>query len=158
MIERLQILIWYALVLILFLVIYAVTTSFNVAIVDAEFRGMEPTIEGGSIQVVDRRHSTIRSLERDDVVCFRVHKRDKTKKLFGRVLATSGSTVSYREKRLVVDGQEVADAPDELAVLQTGLIIPRDTVFAVFDSTRGGLPLADRLVRYADVVGRVMWK
>ncbi len=158
MLERLQIWLWYALLLGLFLSAYAVTTNFSLTLVDSDFRLMRPTIDGGNVQVLDRRRSAIRSLERDDVICFQVRERDDTERIFGRVLATPRSTVSYRDRRLVVDGHDVADAPDELAVLQTNLVVPRDTVFVVFDSPSGEFPLSQRLVRKADIIGRVMWK
>ncbi len=158
MLARLQIWLWYAFLLGLFLIVYAVTTNFSVTLVDSDFRLMRPTIDGGTVQIMDRRRSTIRSLERDDVICFQIREQDSTERIFGRVLATPRSTVSYRDQRLVVDGHDVADAPNELELLQTNIVVPRDTVFVVFDSPSGRFPLSRRLVRQADIVGRVMWK
>ncbi len=159
MFEKIRSLIWYTVLLVLFLVVYHIGTSYTVAIVAEGFSYMEPTLKAKGTYVLDRRQSTVRSLQKDDLIAFEVMDRGRLKRTFARVLASPGKTVSVREGRLLVDGNDVAEAPRRIATLDTGLIVPRDTVFIGFDSSRApDLPLAKRLVAYRAVLGRVRGK
>jgi signal peptidase I len=159
MMGRLRNLIWYAFLLVLFLVLYHVGTSFTIALVADDLSYMEPTLEGGDTCFLDRRRSTRMSLAGGDIVCFNIVDDEGPQKTFGRVIALPGMTISVRDGRLLVDGENVGTAPDERRVLATGLIVPRNTVYVGFDSIkRGRIPLAKRLVPYRDIIGRVMGK
>jgi len=159
MFEKIRSLIWYTVLLVLFLVVYHIGTSYTVTIVAEGFSYMEPTLKAKGTYVLDRRQSTVRSLQKDDLIAFEVMDRGRLKRTFARVLASPGKTVSVREDRLLVDGNDVAEAPRHIATLHTGLIVPRDTVFIGFDSSRApDLPLAKRLVAYRAIFGRVTGK
>ena len=159
MMERLRELIWYTVLLVVVLVAYHLGTSYTVALVAGGYRSMQPTLDSGEVCFLDRRRATVTSLEKDDVIAYRIVRAEKFEQTFGRVIAAPGATVSVRDDRLLVDGADVARAPKRLPVLSTGLIVPRATVFIVLDSAgAGGLPLADRLVPYRDILGRVMGK
>jgi hypothetical protein len=153
----LRTIIWYAILLVMLLVLYHVGTSYRIAVVEEHFTYMQPTIDPKGIYLIDRRDSTRFSLSSDDIIAYRVVQDEEIRRTFGRVLARPGSTVSVRGERVVVDGRGVADFRGRETTLRTGLIVPRDTVFVIFDSDRApDLPLSKRLVPYRDIIGRVM--
>ena len=159
MMATLRTLVWYAVVVVVFLVLYHFVTSYGLVIVDARFTYMKPALKPGAIEVIDRRASMVRSLARDDVIAYQLYKDDRVVRQFGRVLALPGSTVSVRDGRLVVEGNPAAAAPEGLSMLGLGLIVPRDTVFVMFDTLGPpNIPLSHRLVRYRDILGRILWK
>ncbi len=155
----LRIIIWYAIVIVLLLVVYSIGSSYTAVIVEGEFRAMQPTVDSGGLYFVDRRSSTITHMPRDAIIVYKTVERDKVKRGFARVLATAGSVVSTRKGRLVVDGQDVAPAPPQIATLDTGMIVPRDMVFIGFDASNPpALPLSKLLIPHRNIIGRVMGK
>lgn len=159
MMATLRTLVWYTVVGVVFLVLYYFVTSYALVIVDAGFTYMQPALKSGAIEAIDRRASTVRSLARDDVIAYQVYKDDRIARQFGRVLALPGATVSVRDGRVEVEGNAVATAPEGLSMLGLGLIVPRDTVFVMFDTVGPpNIPLSHRLVRYRDILGRILWK
>ena len=159
MFDAIRTLIWYSVLLVLLLVVYNLGTSYTVAVVDKHFHEMAPTIEAGSTLLLDRSRSALRSIDVDDVIAYKAHGRDKIETHFGRVLATPGNNVSLRGNRLLVDGREVADAASGMSVLETGLIVPSEMVFVVFDASRArAAPVAERLIPYRNIIGRVTSK
>ncbi len=159
MMQKLQTLICYAIVLVVLVVLYYIATSFAVAIVDEKFTRMEPTLESGGTYFLDRRSSTVTSLSRDDLIAYKIMHKQKTKRMFGRVLALPGATVRVSDKKLLVNGDETANAPRSISTLKTGLLVPRDTVLVGFDSQkRGRISLSQRLVPYRSIIGRVIGK
>jgi hypothetical protein len=165
MMERIRELIWYATVLVLFVVLYNVASRYRMAVVDQNFKLMVPVIEPGDFHAIDCGDRARNQPMPDDIIAFRSpNRRDPAQmdRMFGRVAAVPGSTVTVREGRLLVDGTEVADAPPELEVLATGMVVPRRMVLVVFDADQGGgrrrvfTPLTKRLVPFRDIIGRVM--
>jgi hypothetical protein len=162
MMEKIRELIWYAAVLVLFIVLYNVASRYRLAIVDQHFNMMAPAIKSGGFYGLDCGEDARRAPAPDSIIAFSVvDERDsaKTKRVFGRVVAIPGTTVTALNDRVLVDGTEVANAASELAVLRTGLLVPRNTVLVVFDAEgtgRHGLPLSRRLVPFRDIIGRVM--
>lgn len=157
MMARIQTLIFYAAAMALLLVAYHIATSFGFAIVDEGYRYMEPTLQARETVMLDKRRSTVTNLNTDDLIAYRAVYRGKVMRMFGRVVALPGMTVSFRKQRLLVEGGDVAPAPKELDVLSTGLTVPRETVFIVFDSLLGQrVALSQRLVPYRNVIGRAI--
>jgi hypothetical protein len=97
----------------------------------------------------------VTSLATDDLIAFQFYDGKKTQRMFARVLATPGMTVAVRGKRLLVEGNEAADLPRELACIGAGLTVPRETVLVIFDSSNAELPLSKRLVPYHSIIGRI---
>ena len=160
---KLGTLIWYAILLVFFLIMYYVGSGFTVALVDDGFAYMSPTLPPKTICLLDRRGSTARRLDKDDVIAFQIFPSAKgqtePQRWFGRVLARAGATLSVRGGRLLADGTDVGPAPKRLKVLETDLLVPRATVFVGFDSSSDPeLLLADRLVPLRTFLGRVMGK
>lgn len=155
----LRTIIWYTIVIIVLIVVYSIGSSYTAVIVEEEFKAMQPTVDSGGLYFVDRRSSTIKSMPRDAIIVYKTLERDKVKRGVARVLAAPGSTVSTRKGRLVVDGQDVAPAPPEIATLDTGMIVPRGMVFIGFDASNPpALPLSKLLVPHRNIIGRVMGK
>jgi len=159
MVERLRSLVWYAFLLALFMVLYHVGSSYTLVVVDDDLTYMQPTLRGGAIHLLNRRRAAVKSLEPDDLIVFRVLGANKElNRMFGRVLAVPKMTVSVREGRLLVNGDDAAALPPELSLVG-GVIVPRDTVFVVFDaSSAPRLSLARRLVPYRNIIGRLRRK
>ena len=158
MMDRLRTLIWYAALVAVILVLHYVAKTYTVVVVDEEYRFMEPTMGPRNTCFLDRSRSAVESLRADDLIVFQSYDGRKTRRMFGRVLAGPGATVASRSGRILVGGSESADLPPELTSLDTGLIVPRDTVFVTFDSPRASLPLAKRLVAYRNIIGRIIGK
>lgn len=156
MMDKIRTLILYTVALVLLLVVYHVATSFTFVVVDEGYRYMEPAVEQREVKLVDKRRSTILSLAPDDVIVYTVLYRDRVMRMFGRVAALPGATVSVRNKRLLVEGKDAATAPKQLDLLRTGLMVPRETVFVTFDSSRGRrIPISQRMVPYRNIIGRM---
>jgi hypothetical protein len=157
MMHRIQTLIFYTAALVLLLVVYHFATSFGFAVVDEGYRYMEPTVGQRETLLLDKRRSTVVSLERGDLIAYTSVYRDRTMRMFARVAALPGMTISVRDQRLLVEGDDVAPAPRELNLLQTGLMVPRDSVFVIFDSPLGKrIPVPQRLVPYRNILGRAV--
>ncbi len=159
MYDRFRTLINYSVVFIILFVIYHFATGFTLVIVDEGYTQMEPTLEEQSTFFMDRRESQMSSLTTDALIVFKVNAEGQEKRMFGRVLATPGMTVSVQGGQLLVDGKQAASTPSSVQVLETGLIVPREMVFIGFDSPRAGnLSLAQRLVPCRNIIGRIMGK
>ena len=159
MLMRVQTLIFYAVIMVLLIAAYHVATGFAFAIVEDGFRFMEPTVDPRETVLLDKRSSTIRSLQPDDVIAYSAIQSGKTVRMFGRVAAIQGMTVTVRDGRLLVEGSDRAYAPRVLALLKTGLMVPRETVFVIFDSRTGRkVSLSQRLVPYRSILGRAVSK
>ncbi|MFH1731156.1 MAG: S26 family signal peptidase [Planctomycetota bacterium] len=159
MMARIQSLIFYAAAMALLLLAYHVATSFAFAIVDEGYRYMEPALQARETLLLDTRRSTITELKTDDLIAYRTIYRSKPMRMFGRVAALPGMTISVRKERLIVEGADVAPAGKDLDVLRTGLMVPRETVFVVFDSPLGQrVSLPQRLVPYRNIIGRMAGK
>ena len=159
MIAKLQTLIWYAICIVVLLVLYHVATSYTLVVIDEGYRYMEPTLKPQSTHFLDKSRSGVLSLGRDDLVAYRICDGRKTQRMFGRVLALPGTTVSVRNGDLLVEGAKTGRAPRALGVLKTGLLVPRDTVFVSFDSSKGDVvPVSQRLVPYRSIIGRTSGK
>jgi len=157
MMARIQSLIFYAAAMAILLVAYHVATSFAFAIVDEGYRYMEPTVQARETLVLDTRRGTVTDLKTDDLIAYRTVYRSKAMRMFGRVAALPGMTISVRKKKLLVEGTEVSPVGKDLDVLRTGLMVPRETVFVVFDSPLGQrVSLPQRLVPYRNIIGRVI--
>lgn len=157
MMARIQSLIFYAAAMALLLVAYHVATSFAFAVVDEGYRYMEPTVQARETLLLDTRRSTVTELKTDDLIAYRTIYRSKAMRMFGRVAALPGMTISVRNKRLLVEGTEVSPVGKGLDVLRTGLMVPRETVFVVFDSPLGQrVSLSQRLIPYRNIIGRMV--
>jgi len=160
MMERIRTLIWYGAVILLIIICYHLASSYAVALVDEKFIAMKPTLQPNGICFLNRKPAVMSSLATDDVIAFEVFDGREQVRLFGRVIAASGQMVSIRGGRLLVDGNDTAKAPPGLEALETGsLIVPRETVFVVFDAANAmPLPLSKRLVPFRSIIGRVINK
>ncbi len=160
MMERIRTLIWYGAVILLIIICYHVASSYAVVLVDEKFTAMKPTIQPNGICFLNRKPSAVSSLATDDVIAFTVFDGREEVRLFARVLAASGQMVSVRGARLFVDGNDTAKAPRGLEALEAGiLIVPRETVFVVFDVANVmRFSLSKRLVPCRSIIGRVMNK
>lgn len=157
MMARIQSLIFYAAAMALLLVAYHVATSFAFAVVDEGYRYMEPTVQARETLLLDTRRSTVTELKTDDLIAYRTIYRSKAMRMFGRVAALPGMTISVHKKRLLVEGTDVSPVGKGLAVLRTGLMVPRETVFVVFDSPLGQrVSLSQRLIPYRNIIGRMV--
>ena len=157
MMARIQTLIFYAACIVLLLVVYHFATSFAFAIVEEGYHLMEPEIDARETLLIDKRRSTVRELSPDDLVVYRTTYRNRTMRMFGRVVATPGMTLTVRNKRLMVEGSDAAPAPRDFSLLNTGVMVPRETVFVIFDSRDGDrVPISQRIVPFRNIIGRVI--
>jgi signal peptidase I len=157
MMARIQTLIFYAACIVLLLVVYHFATSFAFAIVDEGYRYMEPKISSRETVLVDKRRGTVRELAPDDVIVYETVYRKKSMRMFGRVVATSGMTLTVRKNRLMVEGSDAAPAPKVFSLLKTGVMVPRETVFVIFDSPDGDrVSISQRVVPFRNIIGRVI--
>lgn len=156
MMDRIRTFIFYSVVLALLLVVHHVATSFTFVAVDEGYRFMEGAVDQRDVRLVDKRQSTILSLEPGDVIAYTTTSSDATKRMFARVVALPGATIRVQNKRMLVEGEDAAPAPKRLNMLETGLMVPRESVFVTFDSPRGDkIPLAQRVVPYRNIIGRM---
>jgi len=159
MVERIRTLIWYGCILAILFGAYYVWRSYALAVVDEGFTYMAPTLEERNVIWLDRRPGTIASIKPNDVVAFTVVDKGLVKRMFGRVLATSGMTLTVRDNKLVIEGGETAEIPKGVTTLATGLLMPRETALIAFDSPKAPpVPLSKRVVSYQSIIGRVMGK
>jgi len=158
MMEKLRTLVWYSVLLVIILVLYRIASTYTVAIVDEDCTLMEPSLAAKSICFLNRRRPVVESLAPNDLIAFEFYDGRRLQRVFGRVMATPGMTVSGRNGRLLVDGAEAGSLPPELGILETGLIVPRSTVFVGFDAKDADFALANRLVPYRKILGRVVGK
>ncbi len=157
MMARIQTLIFYALMIALLVILYHVVASFGFVIVGDSYRNMETAIKAKETLLIDQRSGLVELLKVHDIIAYSVTVRGKRTQMFGRVIALPGSTVSVRERRLLVEGTDVAPASKELKLLETGLMVPRNTVFVTFDSPHGAsVPITQRLVPFRKIIGRVI--
>ena len=156
MMDRIRTLIFYSVAFVLLLIVYHYATSFGFVTVDEGYRIMEPAVTQREVKLVDKRRDTVLSLEPGDIIAYTSIHQDRKKRMFGRVLALPGSIISVRGKHMLVDGDEAARFRRRLAVLETGMMVPRETVFVTFDATRGvNISIAQRMVPYRNIIGRM---
>lgn len=158
--EKIKSLIWYATIMLLMIGLYYVGRTYSIGMIE-DFRLMEPVIKPNSMILIKKGTSVIRNLKRDDIIVYWRTLDGKTSmRIAGRIAALPGQiiTVNLKEKRVYVDGVSIANAPAGIEVLETGIIIPRDTAFVMFDSP----PQIEQrvgphayFVRFSDIEGRV---
>ena len=156
MLHRLQMFIWYSVIVTLLLVLHYVATGFTLIVVDDGYKHMLGELEPRQTKVLDQRPSAVLSLEEYDVIAYRLSG-GRTGRMFGQVLALPEEEVTVRGGQILVGGDPRGEkVPPALSVLKTGLIVPRETVLVTFPAhSADHVPLADRLVPYRDILGRI---
>lgn len=155
--EYIKTAIWYAIVLTVMFAVYYVGSTYTLLIVDDDFVWMEPIIEPKSTHFVMRGDEVIKQLKTNDIVAYWAVRDNQIKRMLGRVLAAPGETISARNNKLLVNGLEAGELPDGMQLVETGIIVPRECVFVIFDSPRArNLALDKHLVPYRDIYGRLM--
>ena len=159
MMARIRTLIWYTLLFLVLCVAYYLTKNYALAVVNEKYKYMEPTIKPRDLRVLRRSRATVEKLRRDDLIAYRAVYRSKEQRMFGRVLAVPGHVLTYRGGRLYANETDVGALPAPLGNLigTDGLIVPRDTVFVSFDSSKADhVSISQRLIPLNNIVGRVV--
>jgi len=145
-------------------------TKYSIEKVSQDFTRMEPRLERGGHLFVNRHARTPEALEYGDIICYRrpLWKRTSYQYEFARVLGKPGDVVELASKRLWRSERREGKLEPRQAVVEPYLnprdrpadfppfLVPRNTLFVMFDSRHHREPLRDLLVPVRSVVGRVI--
>ena len=161
MMERIRTVIWYTALFLVLYGAYLLAGNYTLAVVDENYKYMEPTIKARDLCLLRRSRATVKKLKREDLIAYHVLYRSEEKRMFGRVLGVARDVLTLRDGHLCVNGLDVGLAPESVSgvIGSDGLIIPRDTVFVSFDSSKAeSIPLSQRLISFNSIYGRVVRK
>jgi len=163
--------IFYGLIIVILTVIVRVGRTYGWAKVDEEFKEMEPGIGRGEYMWINKRACKVEDIRHNDMIVYRrpPWKRVNWTTEVARVIGLPGDLVRLRFTQIFraerqKDGQLAEEAPVTeyyVAPYQRPqdfgqFMVPRNTVFVMFDQRRGRQELRNLIVPERSILGKVI--